>query len=104
MRFWSAFSAWFLRHFLTQCWWATVQQMVQDQMRELRTTWLMQMTHSYWPWSMSSWIRVARSVADDLGALLVGDRGQRRWASARISASRASWASHSSGVSTLQAG
>ena len=27
----------------------------------------MQMTHSYWPLSMSSWIRVGKSVAEDLG-------------------------------------
>lgn len=39
-------------------------------MRDVRTTSDEHMTHSYWPLSMSSWIRVVRSGASDLDALL----------------------------------
>lgn len=38
--------SWFLCHFLTQCMCVTVQQMVHDQILEVRTTSLVQMTHS----------------------------------------------------------
>ena len=38
-------------------------------MREVLTTSLVHMTHSYWPLSISSWIRVGRSAAEDLEAL-----------------------------------
>ena len=54
-------------HFLTQWRCATVQHIEQDQIWEVRTTSLVQMTHSYWPLSMSSWIRVGKSAAEDLG-------------------------------------
>lgn len=58
---------WLVCHFLTQWRWVTVQQMEHDQTLELRRTSLVQMTHSYCRWSISSWMRVGRSAAVDLG-------------------------------------
>lgn len=59
--------AWFVCHFFTQWRCVTVQQMEQDHTLEFRRTSFVQMTHSYWRLSISSWIRVGRSAAADFG-------------------------------------
>lgn len=46
--------------------------MPHSQTLEVRTTSLVQMTHSYWPLSMSSWILVGRSSAVDFSVTLGG--------------------------------
>lgn len=56
----------FFDHFLIQPRWKTVQQVLQDQTLLFLATSLTQMGHSYTPFVMSSWVRVAMSAAEDL--------------------------------------
>lgn len=65
----SGFLVWFLCHVRTHDMWTTVQQVVHDQIFELGSISFVQMTHSYWPLVMSSWMRVAKSAALDLEPL-----------------------------------
>jgi hypothetical protein len=62
-RSWSCFA----RHLTEQWRWVTTQQTGQDHTLLDGRTSLVQITHSYWPFTMSSWIRVPRSAAVDLG-------------------------------------
>lgn len=94
----------FLDHRFTQDKCSTDQQVLQVQILELGRTSFVQITHSYWPFAISSWVRVAISGACDLdirrgrGACSCLARGATGWPGTKTGASPAKEPSAEAGV------